>query len=127
MPVTFNDEPNHGTVYVDPAFRYDCSTRLLGREQYQNNVDYSGSQHSHSYAKSSRTSTPLSEYKRAYSRSGSPDNKVGNRLPVNFSEVDQACYESTAGINVNYIVSLAICKYYIIWNTYILFLINNTE
>ncbi|CAB4033927.1 Hypothetical predicted protein, partial [Paramuricea clavata] len=98
MPVTFNDEPNHGTIYVDPAFRYDCSTRLLEREQCQNNVDYSGSQHSHCYGKSSRTSTPLSEYKRAYSRSGSPDNKVGNRLPVNFGEVDQACYESTAGL-----------------------------
>ncbi len=100
MPVTFNDQPNQRTVYVDPAFRYDSSTRLLGRElQHQNNVEFYGGQLSRSKNKSPRTVTPLSEYKRAFSRSGSPDNEV-NILPVNVAEVDQACYDTTTGTNV---------------------------
>jgi hypothetical protein len=97
MPVTFNDEPNQGTVYIDPAFRFDSSTRLLGRDQYQNNVELSSKQ-------PSRSVTPLSEYKRAYSRSGSPDSEAVNVLPVNIADVDQACYETTAGITEYLIV-----------------------
>lgn len=98
MPVTFDDEQNQAAVYIDPAFRYDTSARLLGREQYHKNVGFSGSQTSHSNGKSSRTSTPTSEYKRAYSRSGSPDNETDNMLPVNAAAIDQACYEAKAGI-----------------------------
>ena len=93
MPVTFNDEPNQGTVYIDPAFCYDASTRLLGRDQHQNNVvEFSSNQ-------PSRSGTPLSEYTRAYSRCGSPNNEAVNALPANIAEVDQACYEATAGIS----------------------------
>ena len=103
MPVTFNDEQNQATVYIDPAFRYDTSPRLLGREQYHKNVDFSGSQTSHSNGKGSRVSTPVSEYKLAYSRSGSPDiNEID-------SAIDQACYETMAGI---YTCACCKCKYY---------------
>ena len=92
MPVTFNDELNQGTVYVDPVFRYDTATRLLGRDQYQNKVvEFSSNQ-------PSRSGTPLSEYTRAYSRCGSPNNEAVNALPANIAEVDQACYEKTTGL-----------------------------
>ena len=99
MPVTFNDEQNQAAVYIDPAFRYDTSPRLLGREQYHKNVDFSGSHSSHSNGKGSRTSTPTSEYKWAYSRSSSPDNETDNNIPpVNVVAIDQACYETKSGI-----------------------------
>ena len=103
MPVTFYDQQsNQGSAYVDPAFGYDSSPRLLTREQYQNNSDINEeSSLQSSSCKTSRMGTPVSEYKRAYSRTGdvNTDNE-GENIPVNMAEVDEACYEKTTGINV---------------------------
>lgn len=103
MPVTFDDERSQGHNYVDPAVQCDTSTRLLGREKYENKEGFLNRLGSHSNGKFSSHGTALSEYKRAYSRCGSPDNELGNLVTVNtMDRVDHACHQETSGITVVY-------------------------
>ena len=98
MPVTFKDEQNPKSVYVD------SSTRLLGREQFQDkaNADFTERQPSQACGRLSRIGTPLpAEYRRPYSRRSYAESEVDKALSINVARGDQACCDTTTGILFN--------------------------